>query len=345
MAERFLRELPDLRPYVLSNVQTTGTKIGEGAYGTVTEVEIPVCAAAKKLHDCFLDSAWITTQFVKEVQLMSTLRHENLVQFLGVYFDSSSTQLPALVMERLLTSLHDFLEGSSQSIYMCLKCSILHNVASGIAYLHQHSPSIIHRDLSARNVLLTSELVAKVADMGMARFLSPSIAATMTKAPGALVYMPPEATAPSTSNAEEAIYDSSIDVFSLGVITLFTVGEEFPKNLHAPNYTNVEGVLVPRTELERRSTYMEKVEQQLRKDHPLIYLIQQSLHNTPSKRPGIHNVLDLIESARAEVKDEDCETNKRQILQTLQSQPRNEVNYMYIYAMNLCKLIISSNRI
>lgn len=335
MAERFLRELPDLRPYVLSNVRTTGTKIGKGAYGTVTEVEVPVCAAAKELHDCFVDSTSITTQFVKEVRLMSTLHHENLVQFLGVYFDSS-TQLPALVMERLLTSLHDFLEGASQSIYMSVKCSILHNVASGIAYLHQHSPSIIHRDLSARNVLLTSELVAKVADMGMARFLSP---VTMTKAPGALVYMPPEATAPSPSNADEAIYDSSIDVFSLGVITLFTVGEEFPKNLHAPNYPNVEGVLVPRTELERRSTYMEKVEQQLRKDHPLIYLIQQSLHDTPSKRPDIHKVLELIELARAEVKDEDCETNKHQLLQSLQSQPRNEVSYMY--ATNLCTLIIS----
>lgn len=326
MAEGFLREFPDLRPYVLSNVQTTGTKIGEGAYGTVTQVDIPVCGAAKKVHDCFLGNAIITTQFVKELRLMSTLRHENLVQFLGLYFDGT-TQLPALVMERLLTSLHDFLEhDGSLSINMYLKCSILHNVARGIGYLHQQSPSIIHRDLSARNVLLTSELVAKIADMGMARFLPPRIAATMTTAPGASIYMPPEATAPSTSDADKSNYDSSIDVFSLGVITLFTVGEVFPQNLHASTYTNVQGVLVARTELERRSIYMEKVEQQLRKDHPLVYLIQQSLHNTPLNRPDIHKVLDLIESARAEVKNEDYETNKRQLLQTLLSQPRNEVN-------------------
>ena len=62
-------------------------------------------------------------------------------------------------------------------------------------------------------------------------------AATMTKAPGASVYMPPEAIAPSDSNALKSKYDATIDVFSLGVVTIFTVGETFPcdplaHNLH-----------------------------------------------------------------------------------------------------------------
>ena len=48
---------------------------------------------------------------------------------------------------------------------LCLKCSILHNVASGLAYLHERTPPIIHRDLSARNVLLTSGMVAKIAEI------------------------------------------------------------------------------------------------------------------------------------------------------------------------------------
>ena len=64
----------ELRPFVLSNVRLTGTRIGAGAYGSVEEVTIPVGAAAKKIHDIFQDRSEIlddeidkvSTQFVKE---------------------------------------------------------------------------------------------------------------------------------------------------------------------------------------------------------------------------------------------------------------------------------------
>ena len=74
MAE-FLRNNPELQPFVLSNVELTGTTIGAGAYGSVEEVAVPgaICAA-KKIHDFFLNSAHVppaairkaTSQFVKE---------------------------------------------------------------------------------------------------------------------------------------------------------------------------------------------------------------------------------------------------------------------------------------
>ena len=170
MASDHHRENPELRPFVLSNVTLTGTRIGAGAYGSVEEVTISgALCAAKKIHDVFQDRFEISeadfsrasTQFVKECQLMSTLRHPNIVQFLGVYFFEGS-RLPALVMERLFTSLHHLLDpqmdppppADAPKPYfpLSLKCSILHNVASGLAFLHDRTPPIIHRDLSARNV-------------------------------------------------------------------------------------------------------------------------------------------------------------------------------------------------
>ena len=336
---------------MLSDVQFTGTRIGGGAYGRVDEVAIPVSAAAKTIY-AFLQEIdgsgrddevpKAVTEFVSECQLMSTLRHPHVVQFLGVCFLQGS-RLPALVMERLLTSLHDLLAPETQPppgaprplpfFTMSLKCSVLHNVASGLAYLHERSPPVIHRDLSARNVLLNSGLVAKIADLGVARIVPRMrAAATMTKGPGAIVYMPPEAIAPSASNTLMSKYDASIDVFSLGVVTIFTIGETFPCDPLAPNYADEKsGLLVARTELQRRSRYMANVNAQLRAcgqlrgDHPLIRLIQQCLQNLPSKRPGIREVLRLLEDARAGIRDEQSERNKRELVRALQNQPRNQV--------------------
>ena len=43
---------PELEPFIVANVRTTGRELGAGAYGSVVEVEIPgASVAAKKLHD------------------------------------------------------------------------------------------------------------------------------------------------------------------------------------------------------------------------------------------------------------------------------------------------------
>ena len=345
MAEGFLRDHPGLRPFVLSDVQLTGTRIGGGAYGRVDEVAFPVAAAAKTIHPILQGGlSKAASEFVRECQLMSTLRHPNVVQFLGVTFFPGS-RLPALVMERLLTSLHDLLDPDPDTppprdavsplafFSMALKCSVLLDVARGLAYLHGQSPPIIHRDLSARNVLLNSGMVGKIADLGVAR-IAPRMraAATMTKGPGASVYMPPEATAPATSDKEKSKYDTSIDIFSLGVVTIFTVGETFPCDPLAATYLDEDSALVMgRSELQRRSEYMACVQDklhacgQLRADQPFIRLIQQCLHNGPHKRPSIHEVQGLLEEARACFGDVESERNRRDLVRALQTQPRNLV--------------------
>ena len=73
--------------------------------------------------------------------------------------------------------------------------SILEDVAVGLLYLHDRQDPIIHRDLSANNVLLTGDMRAKISDLGVAKILdaSPTRMSTMTKTPGTQSYMPPEA--------------------------------------------------------------------------------------------------------------------------------------------------------
>lgn len=342
--EPLLRDNPELRPFILSNVRLTGTRIGAGSYGSVEEVTVPgaICAA-KKIHDIFQDRSEIpsadilkaSNRFVKECQLMSTLRHPHIVQFLGVCFFPGS-RLPVLVMERLLTCLHNLLdpevdpppppETPKPYFPLGLKCSILHNVASGIAFLHGRTPPIIHRDLSARNILLNSAMVAKIADLGVARiFPRMRTAATMTKAPGAGIYMPPEALEPKSEDEEESSkYDVSIDIFSFGVVSIFTLSQTFPCNLLAPTYRDERKRVVGRTELERRNKYMKMIYSQLREKHPLLEMIEKCL-DFAEDRPSIHEVLHLLEQAKGEERDEQIEMNKLQYLQALQVHPRTQV--------------------
>ena len=248
----------------------------------------------------------------------STLRHPHVVQFLGVCFLPGS-RMPALVMEKLVTSLHDVLDPEPSPptkpyIPDSLKCSVLQNVASGLAFLHSHSPPIIHRDLSARNVLLNEGMVAKIADLGMARIV-PHMrgAATMTKAPGASIYMPPEAL------EDESKYDTSIDIFSMGVVALFTLSQMFPKPLSAA-FMNDRERIVGRTELERRSEYMQEVLRQFPQGHPFVHLIQQCLKNIITKRPSIQRVQQWLEEGRARVEDRELDVDKLSLTQVLHSQ-------------------------
>ena len=151
---------------------------------------------------------------------MSDLRHPNITQFLDVCF-LPDCQLPVLLMERLDSSLDDLLE-TVPNIPLALKRSILEDVSRGLLYLHKHTPQIIHRDLTAKNVLLTPSLIAKITDFGNARFvnLQPGqLARTLSQLPGTLSYMPPE------SLSTSARYGPSLDVFSFGHLTLFTINQ------------------------------------------------------------------------------------------------------------------------
>ena len=157
---------------------------------------------------------------------------------------------PTLVMEQLAMSLEDLLNeaiGRKEELPLSLKISILTDVAKGLVYLHNHSPQIIHRDLTSRNVLLTLDMQAKITDLGNALIIdSDTVAQTMTQTPGTAVYMPPEAT------QYQAKYDSSIDMFSYGHLALYTAIQQFPKDILPRTFKDeVTKLLSARTEIQR----------------------------------------------------------------------------------------------
>ena len=176
-----LQTAAKLQPFILSNVTQTGKKLGEGSYGCVDELCVNgLICAGKRMYETLIDAEnegadHMIEKYYEECQLLSNLRHPNIVQFLGIcFFDTHTTNtanVPVLVMEMLQESLDDLLE-NTPDIPLTKKCSILQDVARGLVYLHNCTSAIIHRDLTARNVLLNSAMVAKIADMGNSRIVN-----------------------------------------------------------------------------------------------------------------------------------------------------------------------------
>ena len=94
-------------------------------------------------------------------------------------------------------------------------------MAQGLWYLHAHHPPIVHRDLSPNNVLLTSQFVAKISDLGVAKVIQTDNKKKKTRAPGIVDFMPPE------TLLESPEYEPPLNVFSYGGVNLLVVNQEW----------------------------------------------------------------------------------------------------------------------
>ncbi|XP_014291871.2 ALK tyrosine kinase receptor, partial [Halyomorpha halys] len=154
--------------------------LGQGAFGEVYQaffrhrigdaVEMPV--AVKTLPE--LSSAQAENDFLMEALIMSKLNHPNIVHFIGVCFDKH----PRFIVIELLAGgdLKTFLResrpkpdwASPLTMKDLLICIV--DAAKGCKYMEENG--FIHRDIAARNCLLTTKgpgRTVKIADFGMAR--------------------------------------------------------------------------------------------------------------------------------------------------------------------------------
>ena len=292
--ENCLQDLPGVK-IDGKQVEETDEILGSGAYGEViVALYNGVRYASKKLHEALVenderispnDPNSPVRKFREECQRMSQLRHPNIVQFIGVYFKPTSP--PCLLMELLPICLAEFLEDKT-NIGFDRKCFILLDVAKGLLCLHSHSPPIIHRDLTANNVLLTSGLTAKIADFGVARYLplpTETGGQYMTICPGNLNYMPPEA------KKENALYNTKLDIFSFGHLTVYVATRKWPILKDRSFENPITGDTEYHTEIERRNESLEMITEENLKLRQLAMLC---LHDDAEKRPLAKNIIDLL---------------------------------------------------
>ena len=337
----------ELKPYHLSDVQIAGDELELGAYSSTVEITIPVRGVARRIRDDIIlhKNPKIASDFAAELHATSAIRHPNILQFLGVC-SLQGSRLPAVVTERMLTNLHDLLTtevaAGSPTLFprfdISLKWSILRDVASGLAHLHEHSPPIAHGALSAQNVLLGRDLTAKIGDFRVARLLSPLER-------DASVYLPPEVTTPvSDANAESRSLETSVDVFSFGVITVFTLGAS---ELLAPAYTEDASVLIVRNQLQRRSTYMKNVSISLGicdmsyGENPFIQVIKQCLENDSTERPVARDLIRLLDLAKSSSCFDESELQQKKFafasnIIKNRNEPNHQVSYVRVCFFKMC---------
>ena len=259
--------------------------LGHGAYGVVYKAKCDqLPCAAKVLHPTILDHAdpgvgAVMQRFLQECTFLESIRHPNIVQYLGMTRDPES-RLPVLLMELLDESLTKMLERSQKTLAYFVQVNICHDVALALAYLH--SNDIIHRDLSSNNVLIMAKRRAKVTDFGMSKLagVAPSMT-PLTMCPGTLAYMPPEAL------EEPPIYTKKLDCFSEGVIMIQVCTRIWPapgpRSKTVPFPGSPTGMTkVPVLESERRKSHIDMIDG----SHPLLPIAMDCICYQEKERPS-----------------------------------------------------------
>ena len=129
------------------------------------------------------------SEFLEEAALMKKFRHQNLVQLYAV----CTQEEPIYIITELMKhgSLWEYLRADGCSLKLPQLIDMGAQVASGMAYLEEKN--YIHRDLSARNVLVGEHLICKVADFGLPYVINKDINEAHTEAEFPIKWTAPEA--------------------------------------------------------------------------------------------------------------------------------------------------------
>ncbi|KAF5286190.1 hypothetical protein FQA39_LY16360 [Lamprigera yunnana] len=190
-------------------------ELGEGAFGKVYKGELKTKAgktivAVKSLKENA--SAKTQADFQREIELISELKHPNIICLLGVVIK----QEPMCMLFEFMSEgdLHEFLiVNSPNEGKILLQHQFLHiayQIALGMDYLSENH--YVHRDLAARNCLVSKDLVVKISDFGLSRDMySCDYYRVQSKSLLPVRWMPPESILYGKFTTES-------DVWSYGVV-------------------------------------------------------------------------------------------------------------------------------
>ncbi|KAM6457523.1 focal adhesion kinase 1 isoform 5-T6 [Liasis olivaceus] len=168
-----------------------GRCIGEGQFGDVHQgvyvtPENPAMAVAiKTCKNCTSDS--IREKFLQEALTMRQFDHPHIVKLIGVI-----TENPVWIIMELCTQgeLRSFLQVRKYSLDLASLILYAYQLSTALAYLE--SKRFVHRDIAARNVLVSSTDCVKLGDFGLSRYMEDSTYYKASKGKLPIKWMAPE---------------------------------------------------------------------------------------------------------------------------------------------------------
>nr|XP_033778221.1 ephrin type-B receptor 2 isoform X6 [Geotrypetes seraphini] len=189
--------------------------IGAGEFGEVCSghLKLPgkreMFVAIKTLKSGYTEKQ--RRDFLSEASIMGQFDHPNVIHLEGVVTKSTPVMIITEFMEN--GSLDSFLRQNDGQFTVIQLVGMLRGIAAGMKYLADMN--YVHRDLAARNILVNSNLVCKVSDFGLSRFLEDDTSdPTYTSALGGKI--PIRWTAPEAIQYRK--FTSASDVWSYGIV-------------------------------------------------------------------------------------------------------------------------------
>ena len=198
------------------------SEIGDGAFGKVYKAERkekPIFAALKHVE---IKSEEDIEDFSVEIDILAECKHKNVVSLYEAFFYDSKLWMfieycGGGALDSIMVELEKPLQ-EKQIRYVC------HEMCEGLEFLHDHK--VIHRDLKAGNVLLTSEGHVKLADFGVSA-LNTRTSQRRDSFIGTPYWMAPEVIMCET--LKDSPYNYRADIWSLGV-TMIEFAQIEPPN-------------------------------------------------------------------------------------------------------------------
>jgi len=187
-------------------------KLGEGGFGKVFKVKRKSDGKIIALKIPTSLDEKVKKYILKEIKVWKNLNHPNIVKMFNAYEEP----IPHIEMEyvdghNLNGKIIRDLDKYPKPLNPKEAIKLIKQIADGLK--HAHSKNIIHRDIKPSNILLTSNLVPKITDWGLAKIGAKSSTATTTKAL-TLLYSAPE----QIDEAEYGKTDKRTDIYQLGVL-------------------------------------------------------------------------------------------------------------------------------
>ncbi|KHN29965.1 Receptor-like protein kinase 2 [Glycine soja] len=283
--------------------------IGKGCSGVVYKAEMDngEVIAVKKLWPTTIDEgeafkegkSGIRDSFSTEVKTLGSIRHKNIVRFLGCYWNRKTRLLIFDYMPNgsLSSLLH---ERTGNSLEWELRYRILLGAAEGLAYLHHDCvPPIVHRDIKANNILIGLEFEPYIADFGLAKLVDDGdFGRSSNTVAGSYGYIAPE------YGYMMKITEKS-DVYSYGIVLLEVltgkqpIDPTIPDGLHVVDWVRQKKgleVLDPSLLLSRPESEIEEMMQALG-----IALL--CVNSSPDERPTMRDIAAMLKEIKHERED------------------------------------------